>query len=225
VWNYQSGPTIYWGCGNTPPPANNTAGYYFTPHESDYSVLNPGDNWFWDGSDPVTTPQDLWEHYTMAFNTGSQMILNVPPDRTGSIPANITSVVAGFGNMINKTYVPVALAPNLPLSAPCSELIVEMSLPAGADWDQVLIKEDLSPQLISSYILQYLDSTSGQWVTMSSDEDGIHGGTVGARVNDYGLAAYSGTTDAIRFVCTSVIDDSMNATITHFGAYLGCWPC
>ena len=146
----------------------------------------------------------------------------MPPDRTGSIPANITQQVTLFGELINNTYhFPVASAVELPFSAPCSKLIVEVQIPSGSVWNQLALSEDLSPQLIASYNLEAWDAASSTWVVMTGG--GIHGGTVGSRVVDYGLEAYQNST-AIRFVCTSVIEESMNATLTQFSLYQGYWP-
>ena len=134
VWNYQRGPTVYWGCGAAAPPSNSTAGFFAAPRESDFSVLNPGDYWFWDAVDPVLSPEELWSSYTDTVGRGSQYILNVPPDRSGAVPASAADAAAGLGEIINCTYgSPVAaVAPQaLPAPAPCAAYVVELELPGG----------------------------------------------------------------------------------------------
>ena len=175
---------VYWGCANTPPPVNGT-GYYFAPHETDYSVLNPGDNWFWDASDPVADEQTIWSQYTQAYNRGSQFIFNVPPDRTGSINATIVQTITAFGTMINKTFQnPIASAAGLPISAPCADLSVVINFPAdAAPWDQLETVEDLSPQLIVSYELQVMPVNGTSWLPITGD--GIHGECVRTYIRTY----------------------------------------
>ena len=52
----------------------------------------------------------------------------------------------------------------------------------------------------------------------------VIGLTIGARVNDWGLAQYSGAISAVRLVCTSALDMAANVTITQFTAYKGYEP-
>jgi alpha-L-fucosidase len=219
TWNYQRGPAVYWGCANAPPPsANASEGFFFAPHESVISVLNPGDFFFWDASDPILPASVLFSHYTLAVGQGSNFNLNVPPDRTGAIPEDIVREVAGLGAIIAETYTtPVASAAGLPRSAPCPELVVSLELPVGAAWDQTVLVEDLAPQMIKAYRIEYLNA-SGTWLPVG----GVHGGTVGARVVDWGLAPVAALhPSALRFVCEASLDDTLPATVTLFAAYLG----
>jgi alpha-L-fucosidase len=232
VWNYQQGPTVYWGCGTTPPSPNaSSTGYFAAPRESDYSVLNPGDHWFWDASDAVLGPEQLWASYTDTIGRGSQYILNVPPDRSGSVPAPVAAAAAGLGRIINCTYgapVGAVSGASLPPPAPCGDYLVELELPPGAAWDEIASHELLSssaPQLIAGYRLD-VRFPNGSWSPASS-VPGFHGATVGARVVDWGFLPYAtaGMT-AIRFVCTASLEASANVSLTLFAAYDGsrCWP-
>lgn len=223
TWNYQKGPPVYWGCANTAPQSDET-GYYSVVHESVISVLNPGDNFFWDESDPILPADLIFSHYTLAVGQGSNFNLNIPPDNTGSIPTAILEQVSAFANMVQETYTtPVAVAAGLPASAYCPELIIAIELPAGQAWDQTVLVEDMinGPQLISAYHFEAHNATDDTWYTITG-ADGFHGQTVGYRVVDWGLGPEASLgPDAIRFVCDSSIDNTQMASITHFGAYLG----
>jgi alpha-L-fucosidase len=229
VWNYQSGVPVYWGCENAAPQPSGGGGggggggYYSVVHESVISVLNPGDFFFWDASDPILPADQIFSHYTLAVGQGSNFNLNVPPDRTGSIPQAIIEQVSAFADIVRETYgSPVAAAPNLPVSAPCPELVVVLDLPPGAQWDQTVLVEGmaLGPQLISAYHFEAHNATDDTWYSISGD--GFHGGTVGYRIVDWGFApAAALQPDAIRFVCDASVDDTQPATIAQFGAFLG----
>ena len=137
-------------------------------------MLNPGDNWFWDASDPVDGAWTLWDVYTNTYGRGSQLILNIPPDQTGAVNTTIVSAVTGFADIINGTYgTPIAVAQGLPASAPCADLAVVIPFSVTDSWDQTVIVEDLSPQLIASYELQVMPVNGTSWQPITGD--GIHG--------------------------------------------------
>ncbi len=226
VFNYENAPAVYWSCANRAPAGPNaTAGYFFAPKESDFSILQ-SDNWFWASNDQPYTPDELFSHYTLSVGQGSNLILNIPPDDTGSIPDDIVAAATGLGTIINQTYgTPVSVASNLPVTAPCPQLSVILPLPTdgSALWDQTVLVEDLSPQLITKYAVDYHDPSSGAWTTINASiASGFHGLSVGARVVDWGMAPVAALKpDQLRFRCVSSIDDSQPATITNFAAYLG----
>jgi alpha-L-fucosidase len=223
TWNYQPSnlPAVYWSCANAAPVPSQT--YFSVVHESVISVLNPGDYFFWDEADPILPADEIFSHYTLAVGQGSNFNLNVPPDRTGSIPQAIVEQVSAFADIIAETYDnPVAIAPVLPLSAQCPELIIVLDLPKNEPWDQIVLTEDLAngPQLISSYHYEAHNSTDDTWYKVTGS--GFHGETVGFRLVDWGFADVASTNpDSIRFVCDTSIDDTQPAIIKQFGVYLG----
>ena len=222
TWDYQRGPAVYWSCANAAPTTSD-AGYFSIVHESVISVLNPGDNFFWDAADPILPADQIFAHYTLSVGQGSNFNLNVPPDRTGSIPEAILEQVSAFSNMVKETYDnPVAITPGLPLSAPCPELVVGLDLPSGVLWDQIVLAEDMAtgPQLISAYHFEARNATDDTWYRVTGT--GFHGLTVGYRVVDWGFAAAAALQpDAIRFVCDKSIDDTQPVTLSQFGVYIG----
>jgi len=223
TFNFQRGPAVYWQCANSAPAGNDTSGYFFAPHESVISVLNPGDYFFWDAADPVLSADEIFSHYTLAVGQGSNFNLNVPPARDGAVPADIAEQVAAFGAIISGTYsVPVATAASLPVHAPCPGLVVDLELPPGAKWDQIVLAEDLAaaPQLVTAYSLAAKDPSTGAWVPIASPP--VHGGSIGFRVVDWGLAPVAvGGPSALRFTCLSSIDDAQPVALKTFAAYNG----
>jgi len=224
TWNYQRGPAVYWSCANAPPSPVSQPGFFSIVHESVISVLNPGDFFFWDQSDPILPADEIFSHYTLAVGQGSNFNLNVPPDRTGSIPDAIVEQVSAFSNIVKATYdTPVAVAPGLPMSAPCPELVVALEIPTGATWDQIVLAEDMAngPQLISAYHYEAHNVTDDTWYKVTGS-GGYHGETIGYRVVDWGFADVSANQpDAIRFVCDSSIDDTQPSILSQFDIYLG----
>lgn len=210
LFHTQSQPSGYW-CA-----LDAQARDYFVVPESDFTVLWPGDNWFWAAADPVISLPDLWSQYTLKAAQGADLILNIPPDTTGQIPAPIVGLMRNFSRVYHATYdSPVGyLSP--PVRAPCSALSVTIALDPARAFDQVEYREDLSlGQVILGYTLE-LHHAGGAWELVA----GTHGKTVGRRLVDWGLGTRTGY-DAARFNCTAASDDRTPAALLHFAAYLG----
>ena len=60
-WYYNAGPTGY-ACNPTPPEHPRAI---YAPHESDHSIQNPGDAWFWHKGHAYLKAPDLFEHYLL----------------------------------------------------------------------------------------------------------------------------------------------------------------
>lgn len=58
-------------------------GQIYVPYESDLSIQNPGDAWFYHEGHPFLNAGELWTHYLAVAGRGSHFILNVPPNRSG----------------------------------------------------------------------------------------------------------------------------------------------
>lgn len=199
-----------------PSPASNLS---FVVVESDYSVLNPGDNWFWNPSLPFLDVGSLWSQVTLKAGQGANLILNVPPDTTGQIPAEYVQLLQNFSDIYHATYdVPVA-ALLQPVSAPCPQLsfIVPVADPTAV-FDQVVTSEDMSAgQLITGYSIEYATAEAPDvWLPLPV----VHGQTVGRRIVDFGEGDLTGVS-ALRWNCTASLDDTQVATISSFGAFLG----
>lgn len=92
--------------GNGGPPTDtlnrgNENGALWIPAECDVSI-RPG--WFYhpEEDDKVKTPDQLFHIYLNSVGKGANLILNVPPDRTGRIHARDSMALAGFGKIVRE---------------------------------------------------------------------------------------------------------------------------
>jgi alpha-L-fucosidase len=204
-WSYASSSSP--GQGN---PANpvvcrqvlpNSSGAVFAAHEVDQTIMNPGDHWFWDSSHPSLQAPQLFQYYLNTVGRGSNWILNVPPDRTGSIPPNFATEMSKLGAALNASGLgsgpgSSAAVANASQAAAvgCAASEVVLTIPSGAVVDALQLREDLtSGQHIARYTLELrqlhvrqssphsVAAAAAEWVPIT---DGVHGGTVGSQLID-----------------------------------------
>jgi alpha-L-fucosidase len=89
--------------GNGGPPTDtlnrgNVNGKLWIPAEADVSI-RPG--WFYHAAEDakVKTPQTLFNLFLQSVGNGGNLLLNVPPDRTGQINAADSAALVGFGKL------------------------------------------------------------------------------------------------------------------------------
>ena len=189
--------------------------------------MNPGDHWFWDASHPSLKAPQLFQFYLNTVGRGSNWILNVPPDRTGSIPLNFAAEMAKLGAALNASGLGgdgSAIA-NVSQArvASCAASQVVLTIPHGAVVDALQLREDISSgQTIASYTLELQQQQQQQhrppprpsasasvlstkvapkWIPITTA--GVHGGTIGSQLIDlldpiYGPAA-------LRWRCTASV--------------------
>ena len=80
------------------------AGDVWMPVEVDVSIRRP--NWFWNTTDEahLLTLDQLIEIYYRSVGRGTQLLLNMPPDRTGRIPALDAARAGEFGDEIRRRF-------------------------------------------------------------------------------------------------------------------------
>ena len=131
------------------------------PSEVDVSIRRP--NWFWSTTDQANLlPLDaLLDIYYRSVGRGAQLLLNVPPDRTGRIPAADAARAKAFGDEVRRRFArPVAEGPG-------TGGAVTLGLPAPALVDHVVIEEDLAGgERVREYWLEGL--AAGQWIPLGS---------------------------------------------------------
>ena len=195
------------------------ASKYFVAPESDFTVLWPGNNWFWAEKDPIMSVADLWSQYSLKAGQGASLILNIPPDNTGLVPENIVGLLRSFSQVWHDTYDFPIGALRTPARAPCSNLSVTISLDPSRSFDQFVLREDLSQgQIIAAYSIELhqVNTSVTTWQKLSV----MHGASVGRRLVDWGLGKLSGY-DAARFNCTWAFSSDTDAVLLEFAAYLG----
>jgi hypothetical protein len=171
------------------------AGDFFAVVESDFTILEPGDNWFWSPQDPYLNATEIFAQFNAKLEQGANLILNVPPNSSGVVPDAYVAQVASFGRARNATFSDPRAALSAPVSSPCASLSVEVAV--TGDFDAVLLTEDLvGGQVIGGYSVEARDGASGSWRSLK-----VHGATVGLRLLD-SVGLQQGVT-ALRFNCTS----------------------
>lgn len=81
----------------------NAHGKAWIPAECDVSI-RPG--WFWHENEnsKVKTPEELFSLYLKSVGRGANLLLNVPPDRTGLIHENDSAALVGFRRLVEKSF-------------------------------------------------------------------------------------------------------------------------
>ncbi len=136
-------------------------GAVWMPNEVDVSILRP--NWFWSEEKQLRllTLDALLDIYYRSIGRGAQLLLNLPPDTTGLMPA--PDVVRGrqFGEEIRRRF-------NKSLAETSgSGAIVSLPLTSAASIDTVIIEEDCSfGERVRSYKIEgRRDET---WITLGT---------------------------------------------------------
>jgi len=83
--------------------AGNANGKNWIPAECDVSI-RPG--WFYhkEQDEKVKTPEQLFDLYLKSVGRGANLLLNVPPDRSGLIDGNDSTALAEFNKMRSRSF-------------------------------------------------------------------------------------------------------------------------
>ena len=104
-WNTMDTDTIYAGKGGITELLNTgtEGGKKWIPAEVDVSI-RPG--WFYHAheDDKVKTPQMLFDIYLSSVGRGSNLLLNIPPDRRGLIHENDVESLAGWKELLDEAF-------------------------------------------------------------------------------------------------------------------------
>ena len=128
-------------------------------------------------------PKDLWVHWLQTVGRGANLILNMPPNTTGTIPDEYAASAAAFGRAIAASFknesavvgdaastyatkssstaaaVTVALPP-VQCKADGTGGYITLEIPAGATADAIVAAEDLAQgQSIGSYTIEVRNGT------------------------------------------------------------------
>ena len=111
------------------------AGDVWMPVEVDVSVRRP--NWFWNTTDEhnLLTDDQLVEIYYRSVGRGTQLLLNMPPDRSGRIPAPDAARAGDFGGEIRRRF-GTAVA-----EGAVTGRLLEVSLGSAQRVDHVILQE------------------------------------------------------------------------------------
>jgi len=131
------------------------------PLEVDVSIRRP--NWFWSTADErnLLTLDALLEIYYRSVGRGAQLLLNMPPDRTGHIPPADAARAKAFGDVVRRRF-----GSSVAERAGAGREIV-LSLRQPALVDHVVLEEDLAGgERVREYWLEGL--ADGQWIPLGT---------------------------------------------------------
>lgn len=198
-------------------------GPVFTLPEADYTIENPGDNWFWKAGDPFLTSLEIAQQVDLKLGQGANLIFNVPPNSSAVIPDEFVQQLAGFAAARNATYAAPAAQLAAPITAVCSSL--SFTVPVSGPFDRIVTTEDMGAgQIIGGYSVEAL--IGGTWTPLS-----VHGKTVGSRIQDDLSAPVVGAT-SLRFNCTAdlspptpyqFVNENGDCLGIPAGATFPCW--
>jgi len=138
------------------------AGDTWMPVEVDVSIRRP--NWFWSATNQTNllSRDALLEIYYRSVGRGAQLLLNLPPDRSGKIPAADAARAREFGDEIRRRF-----ATSLAETTGRGDQVT-LELPGPYHVDHVAIAEDLAQgERVRAYRLEGR-SGNGGWVTLGS---------------------------------------------------------
>ena len=194
-------------------------GKIYAPFESDMSIENPGDAWFWHKGHVFDNATNLWSKYLATSGRGSTFILNVPPDTSGLIPQGYVASVAALGDAITATFGTTASNATASNAASCDGSAVLATVPTlGHNFDAVLLLEDLRKgQNILGFKLEVQDKSTKKWRTAALDQTSCAGQTVGSRcvaiLDDAGADGDASAVVAVRLKCTAIVHKT-DATVS-----------
>jgi alpha-L-fucosidase len=131
------------------------------PNEVDVSIRRP--NWFWSTTNErnLLGLDQLLEIYYRSVGRGAQLLLNMPPDRTGHIPAADAARAKELGDEVRRRFG----RPLAERSRAGRDVVLE--LPSPALVDHVVMEEDLAGgERVREYRLEGL--AGGQWIPLGS---------------------------------------------------------
>ncbi len=128
----------------------NVNGKVWLPAECDVSI-RPG--WFYhaEQDDSVKTPKQLFELYLKSVGRGANLLLNVPPDRTGKINAHDSTALVGFKQLKDESFsMPIA-----DKKFTAASLLYKIDLLQSKKINCIILKENIATgQKIKSFTIQ-----------------------------------------------------------------------
>lgn len=158
----------------------NVNGKNWIPAECDVSI-RPG--WFYhaEEDDKVKTPEQLFALYLKSVGRGANLLLNVPPDRTGKINAHDSTALVGFKRLRDESFDDniiknvtfhnsIEHIEGPPYQAP----ILKISFKQKTKLNCIVLQENIATgQKIKSFTIQFINNRS--------IESELHGNTVGKK--------------------------------------------
>ncbi len=136
-------------------------GSVWMPNEVDVSILRP--NWFWSPASQrnLLTLDAMTEIYYRSIGRGAQLLLNLPPDKTGLMPVDDVTRAQQFGKEVRRLF-----GKSVAETSGSGESVT-LSLPAVSQIDTFLMQEDCS---LGERVRQYRIEArqAGKWITLGT---------------------------------------------------------
>ena len=130
----------------------NVNGKNWIPAECDVSI-RPG--WFYhkEEDDKVKTPEQLFTLYLKSVGRGSNLLLNVPPDRDGLIDAHDSAALLGFKKLRDESFG----KPVTDKKFTTASMVYKIDLHQPQKINCIILNEDIaSGQKIKSFTIQFM---------------------------------------------------------------------
>lgn len=179
---------------------SNPNGGSWIPCEADVSIRRP--NWFWhtDNENKVLTEDELLSIYYRSVGRGVQLLLNIPPNRTGLLSAKDCAVAKAFGAEVKRRFG----KPLAQTSGSGTGVTLELGKPTRID--TVILQEDTAKgERVRGYRLE--GRAGGKWQT-------IGGGSAIGHKHIEPVAPVS--VDAVRLVVTEHVSEPAIRTLAVF---------
>jgi alpha-L-fucosidase len=195
--NYSISTTFKWGGNNTGDPF----GQYYRPRLGPTTNGFSTGGWMWTGPRRVQSLEGRMQLYYDMIGRGASAIVNLTPDRSGLIPADLVAAAKEMGDEINRRFSnPVAQAKG-------TGDVLTLPFDRPREFDHIVTMEDLRDgQKIAKYKIEA--QVGGRWKTVAE------GQTIGHKRIDRFEPV---TATAIRFTCTEWL--AKPAAVRSLAAY------
>mmetsp|Transcript_15265 Transcript_15265/g.39253 ORF Transcript_15265/g.39253 Transcript_15265/m.39253 type:complete len:598 (+) Transcript_15265:41-1834(+) len=110
----------------------------------------------------------IFDSYIVTVGRGAVLNMNIPPERTGRMNASVKAVMAEAGKAINDTFRNSVVQVDT-VSGACTDGVVELTVPAGGQFDYIMSMEDLTHgQRFGNYSVDFQRVGSSKWETLVS---------------------------------------------------------
>ncbi|MFT4111227.1 alpha-L-fucosidase [Silvibacterium sp.] len=134
-------------------------GNRWLPSEVDVSIRRP--DWFWtpDNEKKVLRVDQLFSIYYRSVGRGAQLMLNIPPDPSGLLPAADVASATAFGTEIRRRFArPIATT-----SGKGAQVTLQLASPTRID--TVILQESIEQgERVRAYTLE--GRVNGSWTTL-----------------------------------------------------------
>lgn len=180
-------------------------GQLYVPFESDLSIQNPGDAWFYHKGHVFDNSSNLWGKYLATAGRGSTFILNIPPNRSGIVPEEFLEAVTGVGDAVTASFGSNVGATPGAVKGTCDGKTPLATITAHGEFDAILLAEELSTgQNVLGFEIEVQDK-AGKWTKAALAPTSCAGQTIGSKCVAILAGGAAPGTAAARVTCTAAV--------------------